>query len=155
MDVAQFMNHWLKQIWSLNVFSWTCVVLTDLVAAVVPKETSDGFGVKKKNRHVTPQTLWVHCLAVARAADKFPLGSELHCLCVKLPIYLAFQSVPHFTGVTRSTLGAASTLDQLPILIEIPAFGSVPRFHTGHCWWFSLQFPIGLESFPRFFIGDY
>ena len=41
---------------------------------------------------------------------------------------------------------------QFPFCLETPVLDVVPRFHVGNCWWFSPQFPISLNSFPKFHI---
>ena len=51
-DAAWLMNHWIKPIRSLSLFSWI-LFLRDSVAVAGPKETSNNFGDNEKHRCFT------------------------------------------------------------------------------------------------------
>ena len=100
------------------------------------KEISDGFGDNEKCKCGTRWTLWVFCLS------RCFWGPWVSSSWFWARLFLS--QVPDLTG-----------FPMFPIWLEDQALGSVPRFHAGSCWQFSLQLPICLEFFPRFHSGNY
>lgn len=144
------MNHWIKSTKSLNLF-WFCF-LTDLIAAMRLKKTSNGVRNNKNIRYLQTRlsSLSCHFQQPWISSSRFWAPTSFH----PTP-HLSFESVPHLTGILSSTLGTTDWSDHIPPFDWKPQLLVLSPDSTLETSGFSLKFPWFFGILPRFHIRNY